>query len=46
MMGRDDIFTSELSWYKRVTQGGSDSKCEEFGKKTTDLQRFWKIQND
>lgn len=46
MMGRDDIFTPELFWYKRVTQGRSDSKCEEFGNKTTDLQRFPKTQND
>lgn len=46
MMRHDDIFTPELFWYKRVTQGGSDSKCEEFGNKTTSLQKFRKIQND
>lgn len=46
MMGHVAIFTPELSWYKRITNGGSDSKGEEFGNKITDLQRFQEVQNN
>ncbi|XP_060142718.1 LOW QUALITY PROTEIN: neuropeptide S [Globicephala melas] len=45
-MGHVAIFTPELSWYKRITNGGSDSKGEEFGNKITDLQRFQEVQNN
>lgn len=33
-----DIFTSELFWYKRATQAGSDSEREEFGNKNPSAQ--------
>ena len=46
MMGHDDIFTLELFWYKRITQGVSDSNSEESGNKITHLQRSQEVQND
>lgn len=37
-MDLSDIFTSELFWYKRATQGGSDSQREEFDNKNPSVQ--------